>query len=566
MAVYQGITLALVRQDIENNTSTVSFLWQTTQTAGSYNHYEQQARYTVTGPTGAKTYTVAYRLQKNTTHPILETVLTVPHAQDGTGFVTVDTWLDSGISAGIIQLQEKLQLPTIPRASTIAATDAPIGAVSALVVSRKDPRFTHTIALSFGDIQGYLDANGALTQDPVQLSATSLAFFVPEDFYDQIPDAPSGICALKCTTYLGSTQIGESQGAEFTVTADPARCGPTMTWSVLDGSAAVELTGDSHVFVRYVSKALCSVNAQARCGAKLVGCTAGGKAVPTTHVVMLQDIHGGSILLRAWDSRGFVTQVQVPLQMVEYIPLTCEARLQRKDPTSGDATLTLSGKYFGGSFGAAHNALTLSCVIDDREPVALTPEWTDDGYKATLDITGLDYRYGHTARVTATDRCMSAVAEAAVSKGIPVFHWGENDFAFHVPVYMEAGFKVGGAGLVDMVYPVGSIYLALHQEDPGDLFGGTWQRIYGRFLWAAELTDTIGSQGGEKTHTLTVAELPSHHHTGVRRSDSAVAGGVSQAASAGGNDTDYRTDNTGGSQPHNNMPPYIAVYAWRRTG
>lgn len=565
MAVYQGLTLALVGQDITQNTSTVSLLWQTTQTAGSYNHYERQATYTVTHALGQEKHTLSYRLQKNSTHPILETQLTVPHAPDGTGFVSVDTWLDTDISAGVVELHQHLDLPTIPRASTLGATDANIGAVSLIAVSRKSDRYTHTIALSFGGISGYLDADGNMRDTPQKLQQTNLSFPVPETFYDEIPNSPSGVCTLTCKTFLENTQIGQDQTARFTITADPALCGPTMTWSVADGSAATELTGDSHIFVRYVSRALCSVNAQARRGATLAGCTAAGREVSPGQILELQDIHGGNIPLRAWDSRGYVTEVVVPLQMVEYIPLSCQATLTRTDPTSGGAILRVQGKYFSGSFGAADNSLALTYQVNGGPAQSLIPTVVEDGYTAQVSLQGLDYRIAHTVTVTARDRVAQVEITASVGKGIPVFDWGENDFTFHVPVQMEQGFTLGGTGLVDLIYPVGSIYLAYHTTDPGILFGGTWQRLYGRFLWAAEAGEAIGTTGGEKTHTLTASEMPRHYHTGVRRADSTVSGGVSAAASAGGNDTDYRTDYAGGGQAHNNMPPYIAVYVWQRT-
>lgn len=563
MSVYQGLSLTLVGQDVEKNESYVALLWQTTQTGGSYNHYARQARYTVTGPTGAKTYTLEYRLQKNTTHPILETTLTVPHGSDGAGFVTVDTWLDTDISAGVIELHEQLALPDIPRASTLGATDAAIGAVSAIAVSRKRADFTHTIAVSFGGLSGYLDHNGNLTAAPVKLTRTNLAFFLPESFYGAIPNAPSGVCRLTCTTWLGDTQIGQSQQTHFTVIADPARCGPLLTWDITDHSPATALTGDPRVFVRYISQAVCSLTAQARHGATLLGCTAAGLDAMDGPVA-IENIQVDTLPLRAWDSRGYEVQAQAQLQMVPYIPLTCQATLRRTDPTSGNALLEVTGNFYHGSFGAAENALTLTCQIDGADPVTLEWTATEEGYTARLALTGLDYKTSHTARVAAADRCMALDITAPMGRGIPVFDWGENDFAFHVPVHMEAGFTLGGSGLVDLMYPVGSIYLAWHEENPAQLFGGSWQRIYGRFLWAAEAMEAIGSQGGEKTHTLTVNEIPSHHHTGVRRSDSAVSGGVSQAASAGGNDTDYRTDKTGGGAAHNNMPPFVAIYAWRR--
>ena len=115
------------------------------------------------------------------------------------------------------------------------------------------------------------------------------------------------------------------------------------------------------------------------------------------------------------------------------------------------------------------------------------------------------------------------------------------------------------------VYPVGHIYLSLSSTSPATLFGGTWVRIQDRFLLTAGSTYTAGSTGGEAEHTLTVEEMPSHTHK-LRGVSGSVASGSSYARFSGSGSTEYSSiANTGGSQPHNNMPPYYTVYAWRRT-
>lgn len=120
-------------------------------------------------------------------------------------------------------------------------------------------------------------------------------------------------------------------------------------------------------------------------------------------------------------------------------------------------------------------------------------------------------------------------------------------------------------------WPVGSIYMSMVATNPGTLFGGTWVRIAnGRMLIGADSASyPAGSIGGEETHTLTVSEMPRHIH-GVDRppytysewtdGEEVYAQQSSTAGWAKGS-----TDSAGGNQPHNNMPPYIAVYMWRRT-
>lgn len=120
--------------------------------------------------------------------------------------------------------------------------------------------------------------------------------------------------------------------------------------------------------------------------------------------------------------------------------------------------------------------------------------------------------------------------------------------------------------ILDYIYPVGSIYLSYSHVSPADLFGGTWERIENAFLWAVASDGIIGQTGGEKTHKLTVNELPSHTHGNVY-SGSTPADKLYpwMAGSGTGDKLGYGTVATGGGAAHNNMPPYIQVSAWRRT-
>ena len=67
--------------------------------------------------------------------------------------------------------------------------------------------------------------------------------------------------------------------------------------------------------------------------------------------------------------------------------------------------------------------------------------------------------------------------------------------------------------LVDLIYPVGAIYMSMNSTEPSTLFGGTWEQIEGKFLLGCDSTYTAGSTGGEATHTLVQSEMPAHTHT-----------------------------------------------------
>lgn len=126
--------------------------------------------------------------------------------------------------------------------------------------------------------------------------------------------------------------------------------------------------------------------------------------------------------------------------------------------------------------------------------------------------------------------------------------------------------------ILNTIYPVGSVYISTNDINPQSIFGGEWEQIKDRFLLAAGDTYVSGSTGGEAEHTLTKEEMPRHNHM-ITLSDP-------QSGSLGGeytciNREAYDVDDTGWadtsmvmnagkSNPHNNMPPYLTVYMWKR--
>ena len=134
---------------------------------------------------------------------------------------------------------------------------------------------------------------------------------------------------------------------------------------------------------------------------------------------------------------------------------------------------------------------------------------------------------------------------------------------------VEGTLTVGGKALLDMVYPVGSIYLAYNHTSPATLFGGSWERLAGHFLLAAEAGESIGETGGEREHTLTLNEIPNHDHTygaaaWAVKSFTSRWGGGDGSTGAFVNEA-QQLYARGGGAAHNNMPPYVKVSMWRRT-
>lgn len=118
--------------------------------------------------------------------------------------------------------------------------------------------------------------------------------------------------------------------------------------------------------------------------------------------------------------------------------------------------------------------------------------------------------------------------------------------------------------LVDMMYPVGSVYISFSELSPADIYGGIWERVKDTFLIAAGDEYVAGSVGGEAMHTLTVDEMPRHAHHIYKGEGSSAAYRFTPAGTGVDAQNFADTAYEGSNSAHNNMPPYIAVYMWRR--
>lgn len=118
--------------------------------------------------------------------------------------------------------------------------------------------------------------------------------------------------------------------------------------------------------------------------------------------------------------------------------------------------------------------------------------------------------------------------------------------------------------IINIVYPVGSIYMSVNDTDPSLLFHGTWEQIKDRFLLSAGNSYTAGSTGGEATNTLDLSNMPSRVMARLNLKNSAASTnnenqgtGWRDICLADQNEQEY-------GKPHNNMPPYLTVYVWKR--
>ena len=503
----------------------------------------------------------------------------IAHNPDGSKSFTV-----SGFSGWIYESgttyasSQTFTLPTIPRASSVSCSTANIGSNATITISRASSSFTHTLSYTFGSLSGTI---------ATKTSSTSVSWTIPTTFYAQIPNDKSGTGTITCYTYNGSTLIG-SKPTYFTATVNESASKPTLNPTAVDSNATTTaLTGDSSKFIKYYSNASVSTGASARnsatlksqkiiCGAKSISSASG----------TINAVESGSFTFSATDSRGYPTTQTLNKTLIEYIKLTCS--LNAGAPTtSGVATLKISGNYWDGTFGAVANTLTVQYrykiqggSYGDWTTVSATK--SNNTYNATATISGLDYQTTYVFQARAIDKLATINTDEQARRTTPIFDWSKNDFN------VNGTLKVNNTNIFDLIYPVGSFYISAKSTNPAILFGGTWEQIQGRFLLGRSSSYPVGSMGGEAEHTLTSHEIPSHkHYVGqpgntyrVLPSDLATEDPnglyTTELTSPGSRylkpsytwldylAASYLVD-TPHDLPHNNMPPYLSVYIWKRT-
>ena len=503
-------------------------------------------------------------------------VLKIAHTPDGSKSFTVSGfsgWIYA--SGNTYASSQTFTLPTIPRASSVSCSTANIGSNATITINRASTSFTHTLTYSFGSLSGTI---------ATKTSSTNISWTIPTTFYGQIPNSKSGTGTITCDTYNGSTLIG-SKSTSFTATVSESASKPTLNPTAVDSnSATTALTGNNSKFIKYYSNASVATGAKARNSATLKSqkITCGAKSI-TSASGTINAVESGSFTFSATDSRGYTTTQTLNKTLIEYIKLTCS--LNAGAPTTaGVATLKISGNYFNGTFGKVANTLTVQYRY--KAQGGSYGSWTTvsatksgNTYSATATISGLNYQTTYVFQARAIDKLATINTDEQARRTTPIFDWSKNDFN------VNGTLKVNNTNIFDLIYPVGSIYISVNSTSPKVLFGGTWERIMERFLFGCgDERYPAGHTGGEEQHLLTVEEMPSHkghlssgiaggapyekgNYKGFLNSDKMTAySDIGRGWNVyAGNEIHPASEAVGEGWAHNNMPPYLCVYIWKRT-
>ena len=604
------LSWSLSSQSVENNQSTLS--WSITG-AGSASGWVMTGGFkaVINGTTVYSTSTDT-RIQLYNGTSVASGTTKITHNADGTKSFSLS--IEAGVYTYAVSVTASgtHTLDTIPRASTVSATNTNLNSASTITITRASSSFTHTLTYSFGSTTGTIVS---------KTTSTSVSWTPALTLANQIPNAVSGTCTITCDTYNGSTKIG-SKTCTLTLTV-PASVKPTMT-SVTATRVDGDVPAAWAIYVQNKSKATVTINGAAGAyGSTISSYSISGGGYSSTASSFTTGLLAASgtitFTAKVTDSRGRVSDAKtVSISVVAYSAPSFSSYISQRATSAG--VINDDGTYIRGlisfSYATCSSKNTITCATYYKKSSATS--WTNanksfsSGTAFTFGGGAISTESSYDVKYTITDAfttitIIDMVSTASVlmdfkagGKGIAIGKVSEADNTFEISDKWDM--KVYGKLLkqliLDSTYPVGSIYMSVNSTSPATLFGGTWSQLQNRFLLGAGSSYTAGNTGGAATVTLTTAQMPAHTHTFTGSSattssdshthtvpntkgDNSGSGNKCESwssASASGRTVTTSSDshthtvtakgtnaNTGGDGSHNNMPPYLVVYMWKRT-
>lgn len=599
------LSWSLSSQSVENNQSTLS--WSITG-AGSASGWVMTGGFkTVINGTTVYSTSTDTRIQLYNGTSVASGTTKITHNADGTKSFSLS--IEAGVYTYAVSVTASgtHTLDTIPRASTVSATNTNLNSASTITITRASSSFTHTLTYSFGSTTGTIVS---------KTTSTSVSWTPALTLANQIPNAVSGTCTITCDTYNGSTKIG-SKTCTLTLTV-PASVKPTMT-SVTATRVDGDVPAAWAIYVQNKSKATVTINGAAGAyGSTISSYSISGGGYSSTASSFTTGLLAASgtitFTAKVTDSRGRVSDAKtVSISVVAYSAPSFSSYISQRATSAG--VINDDGTYIRGlisfSYATCSSKNTITCATYYKKSSATS--WTNanksfsSGTAFTFGGGAISTESSYDVKYTITDAfttitIIDMVSTASVlmdfkagGKGIAIGKVSEKDKTLEIADSWEL--EVHGKKLIDYIYPIGSIYLSVNSTSPATLFGGSWTQLKDRFLLGAGSTYSSGATGGAATHKLSVAEMPSHAHdtpffnnmtnNGEMKSDFIGVFGkgvtasqalkdtgqtstmemwwINQTNTAEGNEWAYLTSAKGSGSAHNNMPPYLVVYMWKRT-
>jgi hypothetical protein len=451
---YLKLTVTEESTSIENNTSTVRWLLESIGgNSNYYNVYSVEVKInnsTVYGPTTKTWDSKVFPAAKGSTSG----TVTINHNPDGTADPLPFSLRGSVYNNNPQTYSDNLTLSTIPRASSITVSDANIGSATNIVINKASNSFTTTLK--------YRVVGESNWREPAIVTKTSNQVYgwtVPTSLYTSIPSSKTIQCEFQATTYSGDTQIGSptTTTATFTATGNPT-IGTRTATDV--NSITAQLTTGSNTsttkMVKYASNVQISVSATAQNSAYISSITVNGNNVSLNGTSTSTTRSGtytfngattNTFTIVATDSRGYTTTntTSNTLTMINYIPLTLNATIERNQPTDGKIKISYYGNYYDGEFSSnVNNTLKVyyravekgqsfaNLIWTELLPTINGNSYSQNNYVIENDRyapNGYDYTKQYEFQILAEDRIQEKrVVGINIPKGKPIFNWADELF------------------------------------------------------------------------------------------------------------------------------------------
>lgn len=502
------------------------------------------------------------------------TVHRVSHDADGTKTAKLSDTFNinatiDGKKVGSITASGSISLDRIARNATIVTAND--------FTDETNPTLTYSNPSSFACDVSIEFAGGSITRaDAISGAGGSYTMQLTDSERTTLRNASKKSQTLKVTYVLKTTIDGKAYYSRADRKMNVVDAAPELgAVSYEDTNAAtVAVTGDkSRIVQNHSALAVKVPTATAKKGATIASYTIafGGvsRTVTSSGTVSLGAVdvsYSQALTVTAKDSRGFTASQSVQVTVDDYSAPTAVIDLHRLNNFEPTTYITASARY---SYLNGKNAVTIT---------AKCKKVSDSSYGAPIELADsiqstvtCDRDSAYDFVVIVADKLETTEYNLTLGKGIPAFFIDTKKSSVGVNCLptQENAFQLGDSAWLTAqgAYPVGAIYLSVTDVNPASLFGGTWERIGGRFLLGADDTYAAGSTGGEAAHQLTTSEMPSHNHT---LDNYNTTGGTTSSMTVQANDKKGYSGNvntlyTGGNKAHNNMPPYLAVYMWKRT-
>ena len=481
---------------------------------------------------------------------------------------------------------------------TLESSSIVAGSTAKMNITAYNAAYTHKVTWSFGN---------HTYEQSIAAGTTSTSYAIPLSWLDAIPSATSGTASATLETFDTAGNSLGSSITNFTVTV-PESVVPTFTSVTVTPINSNSVINGWKIFVYGKSQATIAINgASGIYGSTITSYSittspsVGGGTSASITTSTLQTTGTITVTASIVDSRGRSASKQTTFNIYPYnIPSFTSVTAYRCN--SGGTQDDVSGTYvcvnavFKASELNGNNKVTATATLTQVNGTYSTSAnltsgtrsilgggniSTDSTYKLTITLKDTVGTTHSVAYDIASAAYIIHVKKGGKAMGIGCAASKDNTLSIGWELLMpdaydetlpstgtegQIRFAPNTENIFDLIYPVGSIYMSVNAVNPTTLFGGTWVQIEDTFLLAAGSIYAAGSTGGEATHTLTVAEIPSHsHHVRTQGSETAqnALTYTSQKNRLAGSGT--LVQNTGGGQPHNNMPPYLAVHVWQRT-